>query len=210
MKPTPNRGRPVNRQTQGDALSRAFCEHVLQIVRERAHHYRFLAEEDEDVAGSFLAHILEDPDTFFRHRLQGDALEAWLFRCADNWAINAYRYRKYHSQREISLIRAPSQKAGPVAWEIPDVQPPPDIGLIREEFRRRVRTAVVLLPPAQKALYVAYYVHDKSIAELARSSHRTVNAVRLALWDLRRRMRRLLELGGLNAQEANDYLYRLS
>ncbi len=209
MKPPPEDDQHPNGQEQREGLSAAFCEHAFEIAQQRAHHYGFFAEEGEEIANAFVAHILEDPDTFFRHPLQGNALEDWLFRCANNWVINAYQERKRQGLRETSLMRASSEKETPSAWEIPDAQPSPDIEMIRAELRRQVRTALVLLPARQKALYVAFYEQEQSIAELARSSHRNAHSVSQALLDLRQRMRKLLESGGLNQQEARDYLYWL-
>jgi DNA-directed RNA polymerase specialized sigma24 family protein len=143
--------------------------------------------------------------------------EAWLARCAANWAKNSHRGWRRRLYRERCFAdcgggAGGDDSTGPAAGEGMGAPPPetlPELLLLRAELLGLIREAArrACLTAAQERLIEDYYLRGARSADLALASDRTQNAVRQELWSLRRRLREVLTgQMGWDAAEVADYL----
>ncbi|HSM58290.1 MAG TPA: RNA polymerase sigma factor [Candidatus Sulfomarinibacteraceae bacterium] len=114
--------------------------------------------------------------------------EPWFMRIVVNNALKAMRRRG----RELSMNGVESDGAGAMADMMPRVAPDVEEQLSRAELRQRVRWALALLTPKQRAAVVLRYYLGMSGAEMATVLGITEGAVKWRLAAARERLRTLL------------------
>ncbi|MCW3051186.1 MAG: hypothetical protein JWN14_356 [Chthonomonadales bacterium] len=180
------------------------CHRVVVIALAYAHRNGIRGEDGEDHARDFLLHLLE----YLRdHPLADLSLvlsPAWLARSADNWMKNCLRARARRRRREAAWSE-PNEDDLPGSTPLAE-DSLPDVSALREEFHARVRAGVALLTPSHQALFDCYVEHGDSASEVAHASGRTANAVRQAVWAMRRHLRQILSEAGFDEAEVRDYL----
>lgn len=130
----------------------------------------------------------------------------WLWRCAVNFARDFRRKEDVRSRREISWPVSFDEKGRDVAWDPPEIAAGFATGVLLEELRCRITVALARLSPNDRILLSAYYVDEKSVADIADALDRRPDAVKKALLRARRRWRASLERSGLTREEACSYL----
>jgi len=124
-----------------------------------------------------------------------EALTSWLYRVAANACLMKRRKGKFEPEREISLDELmPRPGEGPAA-EIPDPAALPDDAAVREDVRRRVRSAVGDLPPAYRIVLVMRDMEALSTQEVADALGLEISAVKMRLHRARLMVRKTLEAG---------------
>lgn len=175
-----------------------FCRQVLEIGLAQARRAGLAGEAAQDCALGFVAHILLHQEGLPPG--SPPVTEAWLHRCAFNWAHNELRHTRRLRFHE-ALWADPTAAATPGA-----VSDSPETLLIRAELHARIAAVVARLLPGQRTLFVRHYHQGQAAAEIAAALGRTPNAVRQALWALRHRLRVLFEEAGLDEEESAQYL----
>lgn len=126
------------------------------------------AEEVEDLCQECACAIIAG-----YHRFRGkSSVATWVYGICRNVLSNYY----YYKERDIRLYEVARQLAS--SGE-PDK---PDVGF-----------AIEKLPKEYRRLYLHYYVDGLSIKEIARLTGRPDGTIKFLLFDLRRRVRSLLE-----------------
>jgi DNA-directed RNA polymerase specialized sigma24 family protein len=138
--------------------------------------------------------------------------EAWLTRCAINWARNACRgdRRRQHRERCFADLASAADSGETTASPSGLL---PEFCLLSAELLGQVREAMRLagLTPVQARLLEDYYLRGTRIIDLASASARSPNAVRQELWSLRQRLRAALtQQMGWDAAEMADYIVLLA
>jgi len=93
------------------------------------------------------------------------ALRSWLYRVASNMCLMKRRRGKFEPRRELSLEELMPADAGEARAEIPDPAALADDALAREELRRRVRKAILALPPHYRIVLVLRDMEQLSTQE---------------------------------------------
>ena len=186
------------------------CLHVQVVARARALRLGMRAAAADDFAMDFLLGQLQKRRSQCRSVLAGISSEAWLCRCADNAARNALRRERRRRQHEVPWPERRCSNSVRRPCEMPSSDLLPDECVIQGELRQRIMAAVAQLPAPQQALYEQYYLQGASVQDLCIASGRKPNAIWQALWELRCRLRPLLEEQGLDEAEAREYLAMLA
>lgn len=198
-------GKPEPTGAPSPPLSEAQCHCVLVVALAYARRNGIQGEDSEDQALDFLLHLL----LYLRSHPQADRSlvlsPAWLARSTDNWMKNCLRARTRRAHRETAWPGADEEALPQCASACDEALP--DILAVRQEFHTRVRTGVALLSPSHRALFSGYIEQERSAADLAHASGRTVNAVHQAIWAMRRQLRQILVAAGLDEAEIREYLY---
>ena len=213
MVPTCSYGRKAAVPVAATAVAVTLVYEIFTVARAQAVRRGLSFEDAEDCGMEFVAHMLRDEGrpAVLHAGMQQSYSAAWLRRCAANFAHNARRASLRRGRRERPWPQiAPAEGSWPQAWDGPGGPATVEADLLRGEFWQRIHAATAQLPPAARDLFTRHFVELASVQELAAASGRTPNAVRQALWALRRRLRALLEAQGLNEAEARDYLQALA
>lgn len=197
----------------------ALCRRILQVAQARARRQGIVGEAAEECALQFLERMLQRtwqalhppnarPAGGDVSSAGGDVSEAWLRRCADNFARNVRRHWTRVHRWE---ARWPDW-AGPEGerqdWDCPDgdANSNPEVRLLREELLGRIHAAAQQLTPAQQFLFERYFLDDASIPSLAAATGQTPHAISQSLSNIRKRLRAILERQGLDEQVAREYI----
>jgi RNA polymerase sigma-70 factor, ECF subfamily len=118
-------------------------------------------------------------------------LRPWLVRIAAHEALNELRTRRRDAAHtiggEIAELELEQLGGGPDPAEV----------LPRRERSAAIRAAVDRLPETQRVVVVLRYFADLSYADIAETTHQTVNNVGVILLRARERLRRELEPEGV-------------
>lgn len=141
-------------------------------------------EAAEDVTSQIFERALRSLGSF-----RGGSFRAWLFTIAHNAVTDAYR-------------RQGSQPAFDDAWEIPDPAPPPEQVAMLADERRRLVTALALLPSDQRQV-IELRLSGVASAEVAAILDRSPEAVRALQLRATRRLQALLASPGAAREGRN-------
>lgn len=195
----------------------AMCRRVLHVAENQAYRQGLRGEAAEDCALEFLERMLLTDDWRALHppereqtarpqTPQEPSSEAWLRRCAGNFARNARRRDVRLSRRERVWPEWRDDEGEGPSWEPAAPQESPEARLLRGELARRIETAVRHLTPAQRELFERILVDGEPVGEVAASLGRTPHAVSQSLLTLRQRLRAQLERQGLDERDVREYL----
>lgn len=120
-------------------------------------------------------------------------LRPWLVRVAANEALNHLRGRRRDSANTIGGEAAAIELQQLVG------EPDPAEVLPRRERSAAIRAAVDRLPEAQRTAVVLRYFADLSYGDIAEITHQTVNNVGVILLRARERLRRELQIEGVES-----------
>lgn len=203
----------ASRRQRGDDRD-DLCRHVLVVAQSRARRQGLRGEAAEDCALEFVERMLLRNDWAAIGPAQAlagapsrcEVSEAWLRRCADNFARNVLRRGRRISRRELPWPERKSDDGESRAWEGPATGETPETRLLREEVGRQVWEAVRRLTPAQQDLFERHFLRGVSVGEMAEALGRSPHAVSQALLTLRIRLRGILVRQGLDEEEAWKHL----
>jgi RNA polymerase sigma-70 factor (ECF subfamily) len=137
-------------------------------------------QEAEDVA----------QETFVRAwralpRFRADArLSTWLYRITTNLCYN----RLPHLKQELAAVDSET------AVNLADGQPEVERGLVTEELRLQVNTAVTQLPESYRLLITLRHVHDLSYQEIVEVTGMPLGTVKTGIFRARRLLREALSV----------------
>jgi len=186
-----------------------FCERLVKEARRRALRIGMTRDEADDCGQGFAAHVYDKGGQVLRFGTHGRDADAWIAWCADNWARNVHRNLRRLRHRETRWQTQGSDDRL-IDVQVAGRDPSPEYYVLQRELQNRISCAVALLSTTQREIYVLRFVHNRSVQELAVASRRTPNAVRQALWALRKRLRAILEEQGFDVEEAGQYLCDIS
>ena len=153
-------------------LERTF-EQYYQFVYRTAYTLTGSAEDAEDVTQTIFMRLLA---TEFPPDLQRNP-EPYLFRAAFNLSLNTIRQRKRHVLTDnIELIDERTVATG----------------LSADEIDRRLHEAIHELNPAATQILILRYVHNYSLADIARLMGTTRSTVAVSLFRSRARLKKLV------------------
>lgn len=188
---------------EGEDALETLCGRALIMGRISAARLGLEGEEAEDCALSFILHLLGWYRQANSRTRQRAASDAWLARCAANWARNVLRARRRRLRREVSLSE-------PALEQTPSVSPQAGslfVPLLQQELVARICLPLTVLSPTHFVLLLPT-LHI-GVPPLRATVFATPNARRQALWRVRRKVRSLLMEGGIGEEEARDYLHLL-
>jgi RNA polymerase sigma factor (sigma-70 family) len=119
-----------------------------------------------------------------------DDMHAWVSRIARNASIDVIRRRR--EGKIFSLDQSSSFSEEPWAAQIPAKQANPEQGLLRQESRRLLASAIALLPPDLRQVCLLRDVLNYSTQEVADQLGVSNVAVRLRLFRAHRKLREKL------------------
>jgi RNA polymerase sigma-70 factor, ECF subfamily len=120
-------------------------------------------------------------------------LRPWLVRIAANEALNELRRRRRDATNTIG------GDAGAIELEQLVGAPDPADEVPQRERRAAIRAAVDRLPETQRTIVVLRYFADLSYADIAEATQQTVNNVGVILLRARDRLRRQLQVEGVES-----------
>lgn len=173
--------------------------HLLTVARQQAACAGLADRDAQDCALMFAVRVL-------RKRGCAPQPEAWLCRCALNYAKNFRRTITRRQSHEQGWPGAVDREGSHPLWDCADSAPLLESGLLRIEFWQQVEAAIAQLEPAPRELFIRHHLCGESIHSLATSTGRTVPAIKQALLRARRRLRAVLERDGMGEEAARDYL----
>lgn len=140
---------------------------------DRVYRYcRARTASHEDAADLAQQVFMRAFDNLHRFRPRGSTFAAWLFRVAQNLAIDAARRKRHQT----------------IPWEaVPEIAVPatPDVGpeaaALRAEQIERLRRAVNALPPDRRDLVVLRFAVDLSVQEIATVIGKSVPATQMRI-----------------------------
>jgi len=187
----------------------ALCHRVLRLAEACAERQGLRGEAAEECALQFLERLLlqctwrtlQPPPA-----AKAGLPEAWLRRCADNFAKNMRRQRSRIHRHEAPWPEWAGSEGDSHTWDCPAVDDTPEESLLRQELARRIRQATKQLTPSQQLLFEHHYVEGASVTRLAEGTGQTPHAVSQSLFNIRKRLRAILERQGLGEDAARDYL----
>jgi RNA polymerase sigma-70 factor (ECF subfamily) len=155
-------------------LEQMFREHY-QFVYRTAYGLTGSSEDAEDILQNIFAGLVrrEFPSDLLRNP------KAYFYRAAFNLSMNVLRDRK----------RRPSVEDGEAIHRIPA---DPEAEAAKEERGRSLQEAIASLPPGAAQVVLLRYVHNYSIAEIAKLLGTTRGTVAVALFRARARLKKLL------------------
>lgn len=120
---------------------------------------------------------------FSRHLAERGGLATWTFAIARNLALN--ELSRASSRREIAFGDDTPEVAcdRPLAFEF----------LAEEQQRRRLRQALLTLPPGDRSLLALIYVQELSHADIARIEGCSAGAVKTRAHRAKQRLRQIME-----------------
>jgi RNA polymerase sigma-70 factor, ECF subfamily len=158
-------------------------EFALELEKIFEQHYQFVyrtaytltgsAEDAEDITQTIFMRLLarEFPPDLQRNP------EPYLYRAAFNLSLNTIRQRKRHVLTDnIELL---DQRMGAS-------------GLTADELDRRLHEAIAELNPAATQILILRYVHNYSLADIARLMGTTRSTVAVSLFRSRARLKKLV------------------
>lgn len=192
----------------------ALCRRILQVAQARARRQGIVGEAAEECALQFLERMLQRSWRSLRPpnacSSGGEVSEAWLRRCADNFARNVRRHWTHVHRWEAPWPEWAGPDGERQAWDCPDGGADPEARLLRDELLGRIQAAARRLTPAQQFLFEAYFLDEASIPALAAATGQTPHAVSQSLSNIRRRLRAILERQGLDERVAREYIHLTS
>lgn len=181
-------------------LSRLFA-----VARRRAQHYGIPEELTCDYEAELAEKLVCNSVALLHYQQQGWS-DAWLTRCADNYAKDFLR-RWHRIQRTETPWPVRFRKDGSYQeWEAADIEADPERTLLYRELTQQMLTVVSYLSPIQQDLFHRHVQCSESPAEIGLALGRTPHAVRQALGAIRKRVRALLEQAGFTEAEVRAYL----
>lgn len=172
---------------------------VFGVARLQAAHCGLTHDDVQDCAVQFTARVVQKNSRALRS-------DAWLHRCARNYARDFCRARLCWQNHEAAWPEAARAGSLCLLWDCPDGAPSVEAGLLRKEFCERVTAAVARLEPAPREMLVRHHLHGECIQEIATASGRTPAAVKQALFRARNQLRALLQRQGFDETELCEYL----
>jgi RNA polymerase sigma-70 factor (ECF subfamily) len=155
-------------------LEQMFREHY-QFVYRTAYGLTGNSQDAEDVLQNIFAGLVrrEFPPELLRNP------KAYFYRAAFNLSLNVIRDRKRRPSSEdfVAIERIPSKS---------------DAGAGEEELDKRLHQAIAALNPGAAQVVLLRYVHDHSIAEIAKLLGTTRSTVAVTLFRARARLKKLL------------------
>lgn len=130
---------------------------------------------------------------------------AWQHKVVANHVRNALREWKRRRAHEVAWPQTKWADGSVVEMEVPADLPPIDSRLMNEEFWKRLREVIELLPSVQKQFFLWHHFGGVSIENLAAYSGKSRKAVEAILRRARARLRVLLPEYGLTEAELRDY-----
>jgi DNA-directed RNA polymerase specialized sigma24 family protein len=131
-------------------------------------------------------------------------VEAWLLRCAANFAHNFRRRGWRIAARELPWPERENSDGARSPWEGPADPNTPELLLLRTELERQVQASVGRLTSMQQDLFERHVLREESLQEIAQALGRSPHALSQALLTLRRRLRGLLERQGVDEAETQQ------
>ena len=155
-------------------LEQLFREHC-QFVYRTAYSLTGSSEDAEDILQNIFAGLVrrDFPQDLLRNP------KAYFYRAAFNLSMNVVRDRK----------RRPALGNLEVIERMPSK---PEGGSAEEELDKRLHQAIAALHPGAARVVLLRYVHDHSIAEIAKLLGRTRSTVAVTLFRARARLKKLL------------------
>lgn len=125
----------------------------------------------------------------------------WLLRLTTNQAIDMVRWRKRRRTEPLESIDADGRERS-----IEHAAPGGTRSAVRErEIEARVQSALVVLSPSQRAVFVLRHYEGLPLAEIAVAMGCSVGSVKVHLFRaLRKLQQELHDLRGLNDEEAGE------
>jgi RNA polymerase sigma-70 factor (ECF subfamily) len=158
-------------------LEEIFKEHH-QFVYRTAYGVTGNKEDAEDVLQSIFASLV-------RRELPPDLIKspkAYLYRAAFNFSLNTLRYRKRHpSSGDVDRAEA--------------IVPPPR-SIENDDLDKRLHAAIAELHPTAAQIVVLRYVHNQSLAQIAKLMGTTLSTVGVSLFRSRARLKKLIREQG--------------
>jgi RNA polymerase sigma factor (sigma-70 family) len=188
----------MNRTSSGSDAAPIYRT-VFTIAHARAGRYGLSREDVEDCTQEFLLRVLTTPDRYLHPDPNGVSgyMGAWLSSCAENWVRDYRRRRIAVERREASWPEQQNADGEPPrSLDFPDGGLSPVQHLLQDEFWQVLAGALARLEPIQRSCFLAFYLHDRSIAQIAAASGRSPNAIKLILSRTRRQIMHLLERRG--------------
>lgn len=206
MKPCSQDANMPQREGAAGACEEELCERLCAAATRCALHAGMSRDQAEDSAQGFVVHALINRHRVLRVGTYGREADAWILRCADNWVKNSGRRLRREHHHAIPWPEWTDEALECVPADIPS----PEFSTLHQELKERLAAAVAWLPVSQREIYICFFEQHQSIQQLATASRRTPNAVRQALWVLRRRLRAILTEQGFDEEEAMEYLSDLA
>ena len=177
-------------------------ELIARIAERDADAFDLLVARHEKLLARRLTGMLRDDDAardvlqealsrLWTHAGQWDGLgspKRWLFRIADNLALNHLRTVRRRRERPLDLPIDPDDDEHVPAWMIDDSSPRPDEALDLAEQRRLLRGLVDSLPDDKREVLQLVYEADMGIREAARALGIPEGTVKSRLHDARKRL----------------------
>jgi RNA polymerase sigma-70 factor (ECF subfamily) len=177
----------VNESHPADWAADQFFNLAIRIGMKTAVELRVARDDVENCVQDYLLKIMLMKD--LRQRLQAPPWQVYAFlsTCARNHTLNfkravANRNKIIGSWSEIGRV-----------WELADDAPTPEEWALQTLIWEQIDAALDALEAEQSALFVAYYMEQRSTRELASQLGCTIHAVQLRLWRIRRHLRACLE-----------------
>ena len=146
-------------------------------------------EDAEDTMQDVLVKLLP----YLRKFENPQALSVWLYKVARNRCLMNRRGQKNSRSKHVSL-----DELMPSQYELQDLiaskDPNPEINLLRNESDRRMRDAVLKVPPLYRMVLVLHDMEGLSTSEVARVTGLREGTVRVRLHRARLLLRRQLWL----------------
>lgn len=130
-------------------------------------------EDVEDCASAFVLHLLQDRTRVRAHPSARDP-NVWIRACAWRFALNFRRSVVRHYNHEASGLLAAVDRA--VVGTAPTSESP-EKALMAGEREEWLDSALEVLPPNRRALFLAHYAHGEDVAALASENGTTEAAM---------------------------------
>ena len=143
--------------------------------------YRLLGNQEEaaDITQDAFIRAYQALDSFQRDK----PMTPWLCRIAINLSLNRLKHRRPTVSLDDDLN----------TFEIADASTEPQAQLLRVEQQRRVRWAVLALPPDQRAIIELRHFQGLSYDEIAAQMELSLASVKSRLFRARKKLRQILD-----------------
>lgn len=124
-------------------------------------------------------------------------LAAWVQRIAENlWKNELRRLQTEKRDAEVEPLEATAEEAADLGSVFGEAPPSPQESALAGERRRRLRTALDMLPEGQRRCLALRFGHEMTFREAAQVLEVATGTVQSQVHDGVRRLRTLLETGG--------------